>query len=369
MTNATLFPTMGIGSLPRPQWIIDVVNDRQAGKISEEQMNRAIDPAIQFAIATQEQAGIDYVSDGEWRRFTYFTGFMDAVEGFQKDVFQVNRLTGGTKMWPGIVSKLKKKRSIAGDEARFIKARTQRKVKIALPSPYMIDRWFYDPDASRAAYPKREDLIQDAADILHDEVLELKKLGVDMIQFDDAMIGRFVGAEYNTASLNPKVKITLADRDRELEMATAGMNRAVKGVDGIDLAMHVCRGHRNRMHAAHGTFAPILPHLYKMDIPILALELAADDAGTADALKGFPENKILGMGVIDVLSREVDPPEKLVERVEGMMRYVDKTRLILNPDCGFAPAHDNQVTIDEAYLKLRAVADAARILRQKHLTS
>src|ERR1700690_1297756 len=122
MSNPPLFPTMGIGSLPRPQWIIDLINLRQEGKISEAEMNHGIDPATQFAIATQEQAGIDFVSDGEWRRFTYFTGFMDAVEGFAKDVFQVNRLTGGTKMWPGIVSKLKKKRSIASGEARFIKA-------------------------------------------------------------------------------------------------------------------------------------------------------------------------------------------------------------------------------------------------------
>src|SRR5262245_31606570 len=148
MKTRSLFPTMGIGSLPRPRWIIDLVNQHQEGKISEEQMNRGIDPAIQFAISTQEQAGIDYVSDGEWRRFTYFTNFIDAVEGFAKDVFQVNRLTGGTKMWTGVVSKLKKKRSIASDEATFIKQRTKKKVKIALPSPYMIDRWFYDPDAS-----------------------------------------------------------------------------------------------------------------------------------------------------------------------------------------------------------------------------
>ena len=357
---------MGIGSLPRPRWIIDLVNLRQEGRMTEEEMNRAIDPAIQFAIATQEQAGMDYVSDGEWRRFTYFTGFMDAVEGFAKDVFQVNRLTGGTKMWPGVVSKLKKRRSIASDEARFIKAHTNRKVKMTLPSPYMIDRWFYDPDASAAAYPRRQDLIQDVADILRDEVLTLKKLGVDMIQFDDAMIGRFVGSEYNTASTNSKVKITMADRDRELEMAIWGMNRVLSGIDGIATAMHVCRGHRNRIHVAHGSFDPILPHIYKTNVQILALELAADDAGTADALTSFPEDKTLGMGVIDVLSRDVDPPEVLVARVEKMLPYIDKTRIILNPDCGFAPAHDNQVTIDEAYLKLRSVAQAAGILREKH---
>src|SRR5690606_16774597 len=99
---------------------------------------------------------------------------------------------------------------------------------------------------------------------------------------------------------------------------------------------------------------------------VLALELAADDAGTAEALTKFPEDKALGMGVIDVLSREVDPPQKLVERVEKMLPHIDRSRIILNPDCGFAPAHDNEVTLDEAYLKLKSVGDAADLLRRKY---
>ena len=354
---------MGIGSLPRPQWIIDIVNEREAGCISKEEFEKKLDAAVLFALGLQEKAGLDIVSDGEWRRRTYFTGFSTAVSGFEPDVIEVSLLTGASTKWPAVVSKLEYGPPIAADEARFLKHHTARSVKVTLPSPYMISRWFYDPDASGAVYPRREDLLQDAADVLRREVLVLREEGVDIVQFDDAMIGRFVGSVYNSAGTNPKVKITMEDRERELEMATWSLNRVLDGIDGVTTALHVCRGHRARTHVARGGFEPLVPFLYRMKVDILALELATDDAGSADALMEFPENKILGMGVIDVLRREIDAPEILVGRVKSMLRYVDRYRLILNPDCGFAPAHDNPISLDEAYLKLKSVSLAAEQLR------
>jgi len=143
--------------------VVDLVNEREAGTVREEDFQKALDQVVLFAIAMQEKAGIDIITDGEWRRRTYFTGFSQAISGFQKDVIEVKTLTGATAKWPAVVSKLKYIRPIAVDEARFVKQHTRRKVKATLPSPYMISRWFYDPDASRDAYPRREDLIQDAA--------------------------------------------------------------------------------------------------------------------------------------------------------------------------------------------------------------
>ena len=363
MIQDSLFPTMVIGSLPRPQWVIDLIDQRERDAICQNDFDGALDRAVQFAIEMQERAGIDIITDGEWRRRTYFTGFARATGGFEEDVITVELLDGLTITWPGIVEKLRYAAPIAVDEVRFVKSNTSRMVKATLPSPYMIDRWFYDPEASSDAYASREDLLDDAADVLRQEVIALRDLGVDLIQFDDAMIGRFIGEEYNPIGTNPKVKITMADRDREMEMATSSLNRVVAGIDGVTTALHVCRGHRARMHVAHGGFEPLVPYLFRAGVDILALELAADDAGTVDALKDLPEDKMLGMGVIDVLSREVDPPRVLVERVKSIERFIDRDRLILNPDCGFAPGYDNPISLDEAYSKLKSVSAAARQLR------
>jgi 5-methyltetrahydropteroyltriglutamate--homocysteine methyltransferase len=365
MLEAGLFPTMVIGSLPRPRWVLDLVRAREAGQIGEERFQAAIDPAVRFAIALQEQAEIDIISDGEWRRLTYFTGFARAVDGFAPDIIGVTLLDGTTRRWPGVVDRLRYARPIALDEMRFLKAHTTRRVKATLPTPYMVERWFYDPDESRGAYPSREDLVRDAADVLRREVLGLRDLGVDIIQFDDAMMGRFVGDEYNPTGTNPKVRISMADRERELEMAVWGLNRVLQGIDGITTALHVCRGHRARRHAASGGFEPIVPYLYRSQVDILALELAARDAGSVDALHDFPPEKRLGLGVIDVLSPDVDDVSIVKRRVTSALRRVHRSQLILNPDCGFAPGSDNPISLDEAYLKLKAVSAAARELREE----
>ena len=157
-----LYPTMVIGSLPRPQWVIDLIDEREREEIGDDEFDALIEPAIRFAIRMQERAGIDIVTDGEWRRRTYFTGFARAVSGFANDVIEVTVLDGSAMKWPGIVSKLEYTGSIAVEEARFVRRHTSCKVKVTLPTPYMIDRWFYDPDASGSAYGSREELEQDA---------------------------------------------------------------------------------------------------------------------------------------------------------------------------------------------------------------
>ena len=365
MHEAELFPTMVIGSLPRPRWVLDLVRAREAGLIGEERFQAAIDPAVRFAIALQEHADIDVIADGEWRRLTYFTGFARAVQGFAPDVIGVTLLDGTTRRWPGVVDRLRYAGPIALDEVRFLKAHTTRRVKATLPSPYMVERWFYDPDESRGAYPTRDELVRDAADVLRREVLALRDLGVDIIQFDDAMMGRFVGEVYNPTGTNPKVRISMADRDRELEMAVWGLNRTLQGIDGVTTALHVCRGHRARRHAAQGGFEPIVPYLYRCQVDILALELAAPDSGGVETLGDFPPEKRLGLGVIDVLSPDVDDVETVKRRVASALRRLHPSQLILNPDCGFAPGSDNPISLDEAYLKLKAVSAAARELREE----
>ena len=172
---------MVIGSLPRPRWIIDLIEQRESGAVGDDEFDRRADSAVAFAVGLQEAAGIDVITDGEWRRFTYFTHFSRAVSGFKKDAVAVPRLRGGTKLWPAVNSRLECRRPIAADEVRFLRKHTDRMIKATLPTPYIIDRWFYDPVISAEAYPTREDLIRDAADILRKEALLHRDLDVDII--------------------------------------------------------------------------------------------------------------------------------------------------------------------------------------------
>lgn len=369
MSHAALsvpFETSVIGSLPRPGWVLDLVRARDEDHVSEEEFQSRLDDAVPIAVLVQELAGIDVITDGEWRRRSYISGFPRQVGGFAPDKIEVTVLDGTKRTWPAVVGKLEYRGPIAVAEAGFVIDLTGKSVKATLPSPYMIDRWFYDPVHSHDAYPRRLDLIEDAAGILKQELLLLRDRGVDTVQFDDAVIGRFIGQEYNASGLNPNVRVTMADRDRELELAVHGINLAVAGVEGVRTGLHVCRGHRARQHVAHGGYEPIMGALRKMNVQILAMEFAAEDTGSVDVLRDFPEDKVLGLGVIDVLSDRVDPPGVLVGRVECALKYVDWRRISLNPDCGFAPSSENPIPLREACMKLASVAKAAEMLRIRH---
>ena len=97
-----------------------------------------------------------------------------------------------------------------------------------------------------------------------------------------------------------------------------------------------------------------------------ATEFATPDAGGIGVLKHFPDDKVVGLGVIDHTDVHVETPEEVVSRVENAMEFVPKERISLNPDCGFSPSSSNPMDLDEAYMKLRAMSQGARLLRQKY---
>ena len=118
--GGTLFPTMVMGSLPRPQRIRDLIQDRNAGHISGADAERLLDDAVPLAIRMQEWAGLDFLSDGEWRRTSYVTVFTEAVDGFEPDL--VPRAGAPSDQYdPAVVSSINQKRPIAAGEAEFLR--------------------------------------------------------------------------------------------------------------------------------------------------------------------------------------------------------------------------------------------------------
>jgi 5-methyltetrahydropteroyltriglutamate--homocysteine methyltransferase len=136
-----LFPTTVIGSLPRPAWVRDLILDRKAGRLVEPDADRLLDRAIDSALALQERAGLDEVTDGEWRRESYVKVFAERVRGFRPDL----NPSGGLP-YPAVVAPVEYDRPIAADEVRYLRSRTRRRVKVTLPSPYIIGRRMYPGD-------------------------------------------------------------------------------------------------------------------------------------------------------------------------------------------------------------------------------
>jgi 5-methyltetrahydropteroyltriglutamate--homocysteine methyltransferase len=357
-----LFPTTVIGSLPRPAWLLDVLQDYLAGRIGRRQWDQACDRAIPFAVALQETAGIDVITDGEWRREGYFQVFYERVEGFQPDL-----IPGRTRRWPAAVAPLRRREPIVADGVAFLRRHTGRVVKVTLPSAYVILRRFYSPEHSAAAYPSRAHFLQAVEDVLLEEAGDVLAAGADCVQFDDPMLGYFVDARYREQRSGHWGTGQFSDVDGELRLGVDSVNRLARPLRerGAYVVLHVCRGNIERRSDAAGDFGPIWPALCRAEVDELALEFAMPGAGGMAVLAGLPSQLRLGLGCLDVRCAEVETPETIAGRVRQALRYVPAPRISLNPDCGFAPSGNNPIPLDEPYAKLKALARAAAQLRQE----
>jgi 5-methyltetrahydropteroyltriglutamate--homocysteine methyltransferase len=356
----TLFPTAVIGSLPRPAWLLDLLGEYLAGRLNRAEWDQACDRAIPFAVGLQEAAGIDILTDGEWRREGYFQVIYERVEGFRPDL-----IPGRTRMWPAAVAPLRRRGPIVADGLAFMRKLTSRAIKMTLPSAYVILRRFYSPEHSAAAYPSREHFLRAAEEILIEEARELIALGADCIQFDDPMLGYFVDPKYREQRSGHWGTGQFADVAAELRLGVDSISRLAAPLRGAGayVILHVCRGNIERRSDAAGDFGAIWPELCRAEVDELALEFALPAAGTLEVLATLPPRLRLGFGCVDVRSAEIDRPETIAQRVRAALRYLPASRLTLNPDCGFAPSGTNPIPLDEPYAKLKALAQAATLLR------
>jgi 5-methyltetrahydropteroyltriglutamate--homocysteine methyltransferase len=348
-----LFPTTVIGSLPRPAWVRDLILDRKDGRISEDDAAPLLDRAIESAIAMQERAGLEEITDGEWRRESYVKVFAERVRGFRNDLHE-----SGIP-YPAVVEPLEYHRPLAVEELQFTRARTDRRIKVTLPAPYIIGRRMWHPDYSPRAYPVREGFMQACVPILRQEVEALRDAGADTVQLDEPWLSTTVDPAF---CKREGIEDPVAEADRCVDL----VNQVVDGIDGVHFSMHLCHAHFAREHGWEGSYEPIMPALNKVRVDTISMEYASPVTGGAQSLERFPENTRLGLGCIDHCDPNVETTEQVIERVEVAMQYVDMSRITLHPDCGFSPSVQNPMDIDEAYRKLKAMCDAAALLSEKH---
>ena len=351
---AKLFPTTVVGSMPRPQYIKDLVEAEAGTGEDKGDFQRMMDAAVPYVAQMQELAGIDIISDGEWRRKSYIGVIADICSGFELSIKEVN---GERQTWHVVTSEVTPVNpGQMAREARFLKDHSKRDVKVAMPSPYLLGERMWDPEASRKAYPTRRDFTEALVPVLREELIALKDEGVAVAQFDDPQLCLLV---------DPKFRAQYDDPEDEMDYCVDMLNRVADGVDGIRLALHLCRRNKGRAGwVGEGGYEPILPALSKLEFDMLMLEFAIPAAGDKRVLRDLPERFDIGLGCVDCRSSHIDTPGEIVDRVKQALEYVAPERITLHPDCGFAPGSAADIPIDEAYLKLRNEAQAAEQLRR-----
>ena len=353
--SKSLFTTTVVGSMPRPQYVRDLIEEQVEKRGSSADFRRMMDSAIPYVAQMQELAGIDVISDGEWRRKSYIGVIADICNGFELSIKDV---LGQRQTWHVVTSELEVVNpGLLATEAGFLKQNTDRDVKVAIPSPYLIGERMWDPEISKAAYPTRQDFTEALVPVLRQELIALRDEGVAVAQLDDPHLCLFV---------DPKVRAGYDDPQAEMAYCVDLLNRVVDGVDGVRLAVHLCRRNKGRAGwVGEGGYEPILPALSDLQVDILMLEFAIPAAGDFAVLRDLPERFDIGLGCVDCRNSHIDTPDEIADRVRRAVQYIAPERILLHPDCGFAPGSSADIPLDEAYLKLRSEALAAEMLRQE----
>ena len=331
----------------------DVLINHESNGINEHLNSNYMDGLVKYAVLLQEIAGLDVVTDGEWRRQAYTHVIDDLCSGFTQDPRPGIRF--GLIVTEPISAKSP---GLLANDAKFLVNNSNRLTKISVPSPYILGARLWDPDYSTKAYPTREKFIDDLVPILNYELQQLVKSGIDIIQIDEPDMA---------VLLDPAKEPIYGDREYDLKLGSTKINEMIHGIDGARTAMHMCRWNSlNRGWHWEGGYEPIIETLKSINVNQFFMEFSIPVAGSVSILKELPEDKLIGLGCLDPRSELIPTAEDIVKRVEEALKYVSPDRIGLNPDCGFAPDIRHNIPLDECYAKLVNQVKAAKILESKH---
>lgn len=340
--NNVLLPTSLVGSYAQPDWLIDRkklagrfpprVRASELWRVAPEFIEEAQDDATIIAIRDQERAGLDIITDGEQRRESYSNRFATALEGVDIDNpgTALDR-SGHPNPVPRIVGKIRRKQPVQVRDVQFLRANTDRAIKITVPGPFTMSQ-----QAQNDFYKDDQEMVLDYAAAVNAEIKDLFAADADIVQIDEP---------YMQARPEQARKHGL----RALEAALAG----VKG----PTAIHICFGYAAIIHVRPSGYS-FLPELADSPVQQVSVETAQSnlDCSILEKLSG----KTIILGTLDLSDTAIETPETVAARIRRALSYVPAECIVVAPDCGlkYLPRHI-------AFGKMRAMVEGAAMVRQE----
>ncbi len=326
-----LLPTTVVGSWPVPEWLERLKTEYYRGRMSRSQLEEIHDCAVTAAIKEQELAGIDIVSDGELRRDNDVDYLLTRIPGIEIPVtskdFYYDYYDARTRSRLG--------RSPAGlgleSDFAFTRAHTDRPVKFSFTGPFSLSRRITD-----RAHDDPADLVRAIAHVLADAAHALADAGAELLQIDEPF---------------------LAGYPDQVGLAVEAINIVTRGVD-VSWALHVCYGNRYARPLWEGHYDFLFPTVLDAQVDQLVLEFARKGYEDLPVIERCGWDRSIGLGVIDVKSREVETPDLVAGRIRRALELVPADRLVINPDCGL-----RNLPAAVATAKLRAMVEGATRVR------
>jgi 5-methyltetrahydropteroyltriglutamate--homocysteine methyltransferase len=316
-----ILPTSVIGSHAIPSWMWTALKAADGGEYGPTDINETFDDAVKLAILDQTEAGIDIISDGEMRRWYFVQSFYGKMEGLESIGVLRKQGVYGYDSAPryrpltkisvphglGIVEEF---RSLQQQIAR--QAPGQR-LKATCPGPLTITIHIQLRAEHRQLYPDRLALAWEFVPVINRELKALVAAGADFIQIDEPSFAIIPGTQQGWIDL---------------------YNACVEGV-AAKLALHVCFGNLGSRPRGQREYGWMFPDLHRARCDQFVFEFANREMKEADIYALAEIDREFGVGVVDVKSFWVEPPEEIAARIRTFLKYVPAERLWIVPDCGF----------------------------------
>jgi 5-methyltetrahydropteroyltriglutamate--homocysteine methyltransferase len=329
-----------VGSYPQPDWLIDRdalgshsvprVRASHAWRIPEPNLEEAQDDATLVAIRDMERAGIDTITDGEIRRESYSNRFATALEGVDAENPATIQTRGGeARTVPRIVGPVRWREPVEVRDIEFLRANTDRAVKITLPGPFTMAQ-----QASNEAYDEFDELVMDLAAAVNAEAHALQGAGADVIQLDEPWLRN--------------------DPETARRIAVRAIDRALEGLS-VTTAVHLCFGYAALVGEKIANRYDFLGELSECVADQISVEAAQPRLDLGQLSELSP--KVVVLGVLDLGDSHAETPEEVADRIRAALAHVPAERLVPAPDCGM-----KYLPRARAFAKLQALgAGAARV--------
>ena len=350
-----------VGSLLRPAYLLEARAEFERGELTPAAFKRIEDRAVEEAVALQEDAGLDVITDGEMRRYAFYGHLVEALEGFDKFggwsiTFRDREGHDASLRRPVVVEKLRWRRQMAVEEFTWLRGRTARPVKVTLISAQQAAA-YYDAEKSRAAYPTRDAYLADLVDFTRREIAELIRLGCEYVQIDApqyaALLDETIREGYRQRGSDP---------DQMLDACIEMDNAIIAGHSDVTFAIHICRGNHKSMFYASGGYDRIAQQVFRRaKFDRFLLEYDDERSGTFEPLRHVPDDRVVVLGLVSSKTPRLESQAVLEARIAEASRIVPLERLAISPQCGFASTHEgNRLSAEDQRRKLELVAAAAR---------
>jgi 5-methyltetrahydropteroyltriglutamate--homocysteine methyltransferase len=351
-----------IGSLLRPAALRQAHRDRNSGKLSTEAFARILDDCIRDIVALQERVGLKVVTDGEFRRTSYWGRFVERTEGFEirPASFKFRNDSGQEVEFtaPYAARKIRRTQPLALDEFVFLRDTATTTPKITLPAPSTLHFYRCTDFADRSAYRDVEGFFDDVVELFRAELRALADAGCRYVQLDEVAIAMLC---------DPAIRATVTregqDPQRLLDLYIDAINRSVAGLPSdMAVGVHICRGNFKGNYLSEGGYDWVAETLFtRTKVGHFLLEYDTPRAGDFAPLRFVPKNLGIVLGLISSKTPALEREDDLRRRIDEAARHVDLAQLAISPQCGFASTvAGNPVTEAVQEQKLRLAVEIAR---------